>query len=99
MVLFKSVKTFIGVVIFKLFFRLVKNDEIKLTEIRFFMGYSGWGLGQLEDEIKQHSWIVAAANDELILSENNEELWKDFIGAMDEKYKVWINMPDNPSLN
>ena len=78
---------------------LVKNDEIKLTEIRFFMGYSGWGLGQLEDEIKKHSWIVAAANNKLILSENNEVLWKDFIGAMDEKYAVWINMPDDPSLN
>ena len=50
-------------------------DEIKFTEIRFFMGYSGWELGQLVDEIRQHSWIVAAANNKLILSENNEELW------------------------
>lgn len=84
---------------FQTLVRLVKDDEIKPTEIRFFMGYSGWGIGQLEDEIKQHSWIVAAANDKVIFSKDNEELWKDFIGAMDEKYAVWINMPDNPSLN
>ena len=84
---------------FQTLIRLVKNDEIKLTEIRFFIGYSGWRLGQLESEIKEHSWIVTSANNKLILSENNEKLWKDFIGGMDKKYAVWINMPDDPSLN
>lgn len=84
---------------FQTLIRLVNNDEIKLTQIRFFMGYSGWGVNQLENEIKQDSWIVAAANYKLILSKDNEELWKDFIGATDEKYAVWINMPDDPSLN
>ena len=41
------------------------------------LGYSGWGPGQLEDEIKQNSWINI-----------NEEL--DFLFNMDSE-KKWAN--------
>lgn len=30
------------------------------------LGYSGWGAGQLEDEIKRNSWINVGANPEII---------------------------------
>ena len=42
------------------------------TKFFISLGYSGWGPGQLEDEIKQNSWINI-----------NEEL--DFLFDMDQK--------------
>ena len=33
-------------------------DTDKASEIRFFVGYSGWETGQLEGEIEDKAWIV-----------------------------------------
>ena len=47
---------------------------------RFFMGYSGWGAGQLEGELEAGGWLVpeATATPELIFG-NPEELWEKIV--------------------
>ena len=45
---------------------LVNLQKISPKDIRFFLGYSGWGEGQLEEEMKQKSWITSSANKRLI---------------------------------
>jgi putative transcriptional regulator len=37
-------------------------------EILITLGYSGWGPGQLEDEIKQNAWLTVPADPEVIFS-------------------------------
>ncbi len=37
-------------------------------EILVTLGYSGWGPGQLEDEIKQNAWLTVEADPEVIFS-------------------------------
>ncbi|MDH3061208.1 YqgE/AlgH family protein, partial [Gordonia alkanivorans] len=32
-----------------------------LEGVRIFAGYSGWGIGQLDDELDQFSWMLASA--------------------------------------
>ena len=34
-------------------------------KVKFFIGYSGWGKGQLKDEIKANSWAVVQALDSI----------------------------------
>ena len=36
----------------------VEDGKIDLNDIIFFQGYSGWETEQLNDEIKNGSWIV-----------------------------------------
>src|SRR5215831_15923713 len=38
---------------------LINQGKIKKTNIRFFLGYTGWAAHQLEDELEDNSWIVS----------------------------------------
>ena len=37
---------------------LISNKSIKENDIRFFLGYSGWEVNQLDEELKSNSWVV-----------------------------------------
>ena len=39
-------------------------------------GYSGWGPGQLEEEILQNGWLTCDATSELLFSEDNAGKWE-----------------------
>ena len=39
------------------------------------LGYSGWGAGQLELEIKNYGWLVSDANSEIVFNNNNSKKW------------------------
>lgn len=78
---------------------LLEKNEIQSGEIRFFLGYSGWTKGQLEEELKQNSWLIADGNMEYIMNTEIDNLWEDILKNMSEKHKIISNFPENPSLN
>ena len=41
---------------------LINNGTIQKGNIRFFLGYTGWGQNQLEAEMNSNSWIVTSNN-------------------------------------
>lgn len=41
----------------------------------FVLGYSGWGAGQLEEEIKEDSWIVVPADPDILFNTPVEQRW------------------------
>ena len=45
-------------------------------KFRFALGYSGWGPGQLEDELKQGDWLVLPAEKNLIFNTPDNLMWK-----------------------
>ncbi|OQA99948.1 MAG: hypothetical protein BWY22_00132 [Bacteroidetes bacterium ADurb.Bin217] len=78
---------------------LIKKKLIQPNEIRFFMGYSGWGQQQLNDEIKANSWVVTDISTNTILTHSEEKLWNTTLMHMGNKYKAWADFPRDPSLN
>jgi len=44
--------------------------------LRFFIGYAGWGAGQLDREMDRGSWHVVPATDEYVFAEDPRALWK-----------------------
>ncbi|MCX7728568.1 MAG: YqgE/AlgH family protein [Bacteroidia bacterium] len=46
--------------------QLVIKDEATPQDIKFFLGYSGWGEQQLEEEILNNSWLTTPARKELV---------------------------------
>jgi len=78
---------------------LLIQGMIKNNEIRFFLGYSGWSINQLETELKENTWAIAENTYTNLLSINDAESWKEKLMEMGGKYKIWANSPENPILN
>jgi putative transcriptional regulator len=52
-----------------------KSIPGKPVRFRVFRNYSGWGAGQLDQEIAAGAWTVASANAELLFDVPAEDLW------------------------
>jgi len=78
---------------------LLKEKEIESTEIRFFLGYSGWAKIQLEEEVSNNSWFVSENDFENILSVDNKTIWKNKLMQKGGEYKIWANAPNDINLN
>ncbi|MEO7769187.1 MAG: YqgE/AlgH family protein [Ferruginibacter sp.] len=84
---------------FEMVTKLVKNKEIDFKKIRFFLGYSGWSDGQLNDELKEKTWLTVSATRKLIFHPEPDELWKDSLKHLGGDYEMMINFPIDPQLN
>lgn len=79
---------------------LVNNNSIKEEDIKFFIGYSGWGKEQLKKEMKENTWIVSDEfHADVVFSGNEENLWREVIINLGPKYAHVSNFPQNPNLN
>ena len=78
---------------------LIRNNQIDLQRIRFYIGYSGWGSGQLRDELKEKSWLTVQANRKIIFHKETDEIWKDSLRLLGGDYEMMINFPIDPQLN
>jgi putative transcriptional regulator len=78
----------------------LKLGEFDAESVRFFLGYSGWGSGQLKEELSESTWIICTQNlDAENLEFTPEELWKNLLKNMGGEYKVIANYPLDPRLN
>lgn len=79
---------------------LIENQQIGEDEIKFFVGYSGWGENQLQSELQQNSWLVTNKyNPAIPFLDNEENLWKEVVVALGPKYAHIANFPENPMWN
>jgi putative transcriptional regulator len=73
---------------------------IKSGDVRFYLGYSGWGTGQLETELQEDSWIVCDfVTDELLFDTEPTVIWKKALENMGGRFSVYSNYPLDPRLN
>ena len=78
---------------------LIEHGKVKQNEVRFFVGYSGWGAGQLQKEIKTKSWLINEdTNDDLLLI-NYTDLWKQKLEEQKQSYGIFANIGFDPSQN
>lgn len=79
--------------------QLVQQNNIDPNRIKFIVGYSGWEAGQLEEEMKEKSWLYTTATKNLVFQPKTEDIWKNAVTLLGEAYKPIINYPTNPSFN
>ena len=78
---------------------LLNNNTLKKDDIRFFLGYSGWGKQQLDKELNSSSWFISENDINDIFSKKDETLWKNKLLQKGGDYKLWANAPSDVSLN
>lgn len=74
-------------------------DELGIRRLRLFAGYSGWGIGQLEAELAESSWIVVDAETDDAFADDPDELWRSVIHRKGGSFELMENMPFDPGLN
>ena len=85
---------------YEMLFELIKADPKRINEVRFFIGYAGWDFDQLNNEMKDHSWIaVTNITEKEILSTSSDHFWKDCMTKQGSKFEMISNFPLNPNEN
>jgi putative transcriptional regulator len=64
-----------------------------------FVGYAGWGAGQLEAEMKQKAWLLQKPSPSVLKLDRLPKLWFDIMRGLGPWYKMLAAAPDDPSLN
>lgn len=78
---------------------LIKTGAVDIAKIRFFIGYSGWSAGQLEEEIVEKTWLTVKATRKLVFHTKFEEIWKDALKHLGGDYEMMVHFPIDPQLN
>lgn len=69
-------------------------------DMRFFLGYSGWAKGQLEEEIKDNFWALSREYDpSLLLTGSGSDYWREEVSRLGPDFRSWLVIPENPSDN
>ena len=85
---------------FEILVSKLKTGLLDPDSIRFFLGYSGWGEGQLKDELDGKTWIICRSEIDLHTFEYTpEELWRNLLKNMGGEFMVIANYPLDPRLN
>ena len=69
------------------------------NSVRAFIGYAGWGAGQLEAEMKQKAWILQKPTRAALAPARLPKLWFEIMRGLGPWYKMLAAAPDDPSLN
>lgn len=79
---------------------LMQEDRIDPEDVLYFLGYSGWAPGQLDQELRENSWIVSPeATATQVFDLDPELLWREVLKNMGGKYRMFSNYPTDPRLN
>lgn len=76
-------------------------DEIALDVVaaRLYAGYSGWGPGQLDDELAEEAWIVVDAAEDDPFLPDSAELWERILARQGGHLARLSLFPRDPSMN
>lgn len=79
---------------------LVSQYQLTEKEIKFFAGYSGWTINQLDAELRDNVWIVSdKISPDIIFTHDENTLWRDAVIDLGNRYAHIANFPENPALN
>ena len=70
-----------------------------LRRARVYVGYAGWGPGQLDGELEEGSWIVEPAKPDDVFTNAPEALWSDVLRRKGGPFTLLAAMPPDPSQN
>jgi putative transcriptional regulator len=70
--------------------------------LRLFLGYAGWGEGQLMQEILRNDWMTAPVSHDLVFANDPSETWRralESVGVDPEQLPTWMPGDANEVAN
>ena len=85
---------------FRQLYSFITLEHIQANQIKFFLGYSGWSPGQLEEEISRNAWVVAEVEDSFdVMNNQSADAWNQFMKKLGQKFNIMTNFPLDPNDN
>lgn len=73
--------------------------EATRPRVHLYAGYSGWGSGQLEDEISEGAWVWHKASADIVFHPNPAEGWRHALRKKGGLYQIVAETGFKPSMN
>jgi putative transcriptional regulator len=67
--------------------------------VRVFVGYAGWGPGQLDGELAAGGWIVVDREQPDALTSDPSNLWRAVLRRQPGRISMFALAPEDPSVN
>ncbi len=67
--------------------------------VRAFLGYAGWSSGQLENELRHHSWVAVGPEPDLLGHDHDRSLWSTLLRRVSPLHHILATAPQDPFLN
>ena len=77
----------------------IENEMITPDRIKFFVGYTGWSKGQLEEEMKQGFWLTADMDPNYLFNSKPDYLWQKIKKNKGNPFHVIADIPETMSWN
>ena len=79
---------------------LINKGQLDNSQIKFFLGYTGWAQSQLVDEIKEQAWLKhSEMKTREIIKCDTASFWNQKMKTLGGQYLIWSNAPENPNYN
>ena len=78
---------------------LVDSKLVLPENIRFFVGYSGWSAGQLQEELAYKSWVKSEMHANYLFKSKPDHLWQQVMYNLGDRFSVIAQIPEAHSLN
>ncbi len=78
---------------------LINTRQVDSQGFKFFLGYSGWGEGQLAYEMQVHSWYLFPADAHIVFEEDAARMWSRVLRKKGGDYAIVAMFPQDPQLN
>ena len=75
------------------------SPEQHRPSFNFYLGYAGWGPGQLEHEIAEDAWLVIPADSKIVFNDDPTEGWNAALTKKGGLYRIIAQTGFKPSLN
>jgi putative transcriptional regulator len=77
----------------------IRAGKDALRNYRFFLGYTGWGQGQLQQEVVEQSWVISRGNPIQLLETPADQMWAAALREMGGEQLLWSMIPPEPDWN
>ncbi len=73
--------------------------QITQKDVKFILGYSGWDVNQLQEELDETAWFLSKANAPLVITAKENNIYQDALATLGEPYRKLASFTTNPQLN